>query len=61
MEFFLCVLGMVMIIEGIPYFVFPDKMKTYAQKIHEMTDGLLRKFGFVLMVIGLGLVYLGRR
>ena len=27
MEFFLCVLGMVLVVEGLPYFGFPEKMR----------------------------------
>jgi uncharacterized protein YjeT (DUF2065 family) len=60
MEFFLCVLGMVMIIEGLPYFAFPEKMKSWVSKIMEMPDGTLRRFGITLMLLGLFLVYLGR-
>jgi len=60
MEFFLCVLGMVMIIEGLPYFAFPEKMKLWVQKVLEIPDGSLRWFGFVLMFTGLALIYLGR-
>ncbi|MBA3018920.1 MAG: DUF2065 domain-containing protein [Proteobacteria bacterium] len=60
MEFFLCVLGMVMIIEGLPYFAFPEKMKLWMQKIFEMPDEALRKFGFIIMLMGLFLVYLGK-
>ena len=61
MEFFLCVLGMVMIIEGVPYFVFPEKMKSWVRKVLEIPEGSLRRFGFVLILIGLWLVYMGRR
>ena len=60
MEFFLCVLGMVMIFEGLPYFAFPEKMKFWVQKILEMPDSTLRKFGFVLMVTGLWMIYMGK-
>jgi hypothetical protein len=60
MEFFLCVLGMVMIIEGLPYFAFPERMKLWLQKIVEMPDETLRKFGLIIMLIGLFLVYLGK-
>jgi len=60
MAYFLSVIGMVMIIEGFPYFAFPDKMKLWIVKVLELPDGTLRKFGFVLMVLGLFLVYLGR-
>ena len=61
MDFFLSVIGMVMIVEGFPYFAFPEKMKIWMQKVFEMPDGTLRKFGFVLMVLGLWLVYMGRK
>ena len=61
MKFFLCVIGMVMILEGLPYFLIPEKMKIWVQKIFEMPDSALRRFGFVLMIIGLFMVYLGKR
>jgi uncharacterized protein YjeT (DUF2065 family) len=60
MKYFLCVIGMVMIIEGLPYFAFPEKMKAWVQKIPEIPDDGLRRFGFLLMLIGLGLIYWGR-
>ena len=61
MKFFLCVIGMVMVVEGFPYFAFPQKMKFVIQKVIEMPDKALQKFGFVLMLLGICLVYLGRR
>ena len=61
MEFFLCLVGMVMIIEGLPYFIFPAKMKVWIQKILVTPESALRRLGLVLMAVGLLLVYLGRR
>lgn len=61
MDYFLCVLGMVMIIEGVPYFAAPDRMKSWMAMIMEMAPGTLRRFGLVMMVAGLVLVYFGRR
>ncbi len=61
MEFFLCVIGMVMIIEGVPYFAFPEKMKVWIKQVIEMSDSSLRWFGFWIMLIGLFLIYLGKR
>ena len=61
MEFILCVVGMVMIVEGLPYFAFPEKMKFWIQKILVTPEGALRRLGLVLMSIGLLLVYVGRR
>ena len=60
MKFFFCVLGMVMIVEGLPYFAFPEKMKFWIQKMLELPDNALRKFGFVLMFAGLLLIYMGK-
>ena len=61
MDYFLCVLGIVMIIEGVPYFTFPEKMKNWMKKIQVIPESSLRVFGLVVMVGGLLLVYLGRR
>lgn len=59
MKFFLCVIGMVMIVEGLPYFAFPNKMKTWAQIIIEMPENSMRKIGVAFMAAGLLLVYFG--
>jgi uncharacterized protein YjeT (DUF2065 family) len=58
MKFFLCVVGMVMIVEGLPYFAFPDRMKEMIQIIAGQDSQKLRRFGFFLMLTGLGVVYL---
>ncbi len=60
MRYFLCVIGMVMIVEGLPYFASPAKMKIWMLKIMETPDASLRQLGFGLMAAGLLLVYLGR-
>jgi len=52
---------MTMILEGLPYFAFPEKIKLIVLKVIEMPDNTLRKLGFVLMLTGLGLVYLGKK
>ncbi len=57
MKLFLCVIGMVMIVEGMPYFVSPGKMKQVIQMIGTLDDSNLRKLGFALMVVGLCIVY----
>lgn len=60
MKFFLCMLGLVLVLEGLPYFAFPDKMKTWVKKIQETPDSQLRMMGFAAMCAGLVLVYLFR-
>jgi hypothetical protein len=61
MDFFLCVIGMVMVVEGVPYFAFPEKMKAWVVKVLEMPEGSLRRLGLGLMVVGMFLVYMGRQ
>ena len=53
MRYFLSVMGMVMIVEGLPYFAWPDKMKSWLKKMMDSPDGDLRKIGAVVMVVGL--------
>lgn len=60
MKDFLCVLGMVFIIEGLPYFIFPEKLKAYLAKIAIMPESTLRFLGISAMIIGLILLYFGR-
>ena len=61
MKYFLCVVGMVMVIEGLPYFAAPYKIKDWVQMLAELPDSTLRLMGFLLMLAGLGLVYFGTR
>jgi uncharacterized protein YjeT (DUF2065 family) len=60
MAYFLCVLGMVMIVEGLPYFAAPSRMKAWIEKLIQLPDSTLRLTGFFLMAAGLGLIYVGR-
>ena len=61
MKYFLSVIGMVMIVEGLPYFAFPDKIKDFLNKIVETPPHHLRIMGFFLMMIGLGILYIALR
>jgi len=58
MEYFLTVLGMVLIVEGLPYFTFPEKMKSIMGKVPQMPTHWLRAFGIIAICIGLLLIYL---
>ncbi len=57
MKYFLSVIGMVMIVEGLPYFAFPDQIKKLLLKISETPSSQLRAMGFFLMMAGLGVLY----
>jgi uncharacterized protein len=61
MKYFLCVLGMVFVIEGLPYFTFPSQIKTYLHRLIEVPDMTLRILGAVAVTCGLLLVYFGTK
>lgn len=60
MEFFLCVIGMVFFIEGIPYAAFPRKMQSFIRMMLEIKPGALRGLGLLMMLGGIALVYLAK-
>jgi uncharacterized protein YjeT (DUF2065 family) len=57
----LTVIGLILVLEGLPYFAFPEKFKTWILKLAEMPETQLRIYGLVSMLIGLLLVFLARR
>ncbi|MEK6589972.1 MAG: DUF2065 domain-containing protein [Nitrospinota bacterium] len=61
MSYFLSVLGLILIVEGLPYFAFPEYVKELAKRLPDMPDSVLRGLGFILMIIGLLIVYIGRK
>jgi len=58
MKFFLTVIGLVLVVEGLPYFAFPEKMQEIMAQIQEMEPSQLRIMGFISMIIGLVICYL---
>jgi len=61
MDFFLTVLGLVCFLEGLPYFAFPEQLKKWMMQVTQMPEKQLRILGGALMILGVALVYLGRR
>ena len=59
LKYFICVIGMVLVIEGLPYFAFPSKIKAFLIKLPEIPDNRLRIYGIAAITMGLVLVYFG--
>lgn len=57
MELFMTALGLVLIIEGLPYFIGPLMMQRYALAMATMDPRVLRAGGLILMSLGLGILY----
>lgn len=60
MDFLLVVIGVVMIVEGIPWFLAPGGYKRLLLQLLPMGDSTLRVIGLLFMLSGLLLVYLVR-
>jgi uncharacterized protein len=58
MKLLLCVIGLLLVIEGLPYFAFPDQMKRWMKLVIEIPSGRLRPIGLLAMVLGLIVAYL---
>ncbi len=57
MKLMFCLLGLVLFVEGLPYFISPEKMKKWMLTIQEVPDSRLRVMGFFAMVLGLLITY----
>lgn len=60
MTIILSVIGAVLVLEGIPYFISPDKVKKWSLMIQDVDDKVLRIMGLISMVLGLVFLYLIR-
>ncbi|MEZ4600509.1 MAG: DUF2065 domain-containing protein [Syntrophotaleaceae bacterium] len=58
METLLTLLGLVLILEGVPWFLSPVSIRRLIRRMSESSDASLRLFGLTLMMGGLLLVYL---
>jgi uncharacterized protein YjeT (DUF2065 family) len=54
-------LGLVLIVEGLPYFAFPERMKLYIKRILEIPENHLRVVGLAAMAMGLFLTYISQK
>ncbi|MGV1098438.1 DUF2065 domain-containing protein [Thiovibrio sp. JS02] len=61
MKLFLTVLGLVFILEAIPYVLFPEAMQRWLAQLSRMEPGVLRGAGLLALGIGLLLCYLTQR
>ncbi len=57
MKFFWCVIGVVLVIEGIPWFLSPQGLKRMLVQMLPVPERTLRMMGLLLMLGGLLIVY----
>jgi len=56
----LLIFGAVLVLEGLPYFLFPEKLKNFYKQIEKTDPNALRAIGFVTLMLGLLIVYFVR-
>ncbi len=61
MKLLILLVGMVLILEGIPYVASPDSMRDWLKKISEMKAEHLRKLGLLSMSAGLAICWFVQR
>lgn len=59
-EFLFVVLGVVLIVEGLPWFMSPRGTKRMLSELFSLNDHVLRSVGLVFMLLGLLFVYLAK-
>ncbi|WAJ26491.1 DUF2065 domain-containing protein [Antarcticirhabdus aurantiaca] len=57
---FLCALGLLLVIEGVFYALFPEASRRLGRLIQEVPDTQLRRSGLFAAVAGVGIVWLVR-
>jgi uncharacterized protein len=53
MKLLILLIGMVLILEGLPYAAAPEAMREWLGKLSQLPPSQLRAFGFLAMIIGL--------
>jgi uncharacterized protein YjeT (DUF2065 family) len=57
-KLFLAALGLAFILEGLPYFLFAEKMPSMLRMLSERPPGALRFLGFSAILAGLTLLFI---
>jgi hypothetical protein len=61
MKLFVTLIGLILVIEGIPYVLSPEGMQKWLREVATMPPRLLRAIGLTAMALGLLLCYLTQR
>lgn len=61
MKLLITLIGLVLVLEGLPYAAFPDSMQEWLKQLTAMPPKRLRIFGFAAIIFGLLLCYITQR
>lgn len=61
MKFLLSLIGLIFILEALPYVASPETMQKWLRQLSEMDPSVLRVTGLFFMAVGLLICYIARR
>lgn len=61
MKLLITLIGLVLVLEGLPYAASPESMQRWLRQILEMDPELLRRVGLAAMAVGFLLVFLAQK
>ncbi len=61
MQLLLSLIGLVLVLEGLPYMAFPEAMRRWLSRISTLDTASLRITGAASVLIGLAICYIARR
>jgi len=61
MKLLLTLIGLVLVLEGLPYVASPEAMQRWLRQIVEMPPQQLRRVGLVAMAVGFLMCYLAQK
>jgi uncharacterized protein YjeT (DUF2065 family) len=61
MKFFITLIGLILILEGLPYAASPEAMQRWLRQILDMSPAQLRRVGLIAMAVGFIFCYLAQK
>jgi len=58
MKTLILLIGLILILEGLPYVAAPEGMRDWLKKLSEMDPGQLRSMGLIAMTLGLVICFI---
>ena len=58
MKILFLLIGLILILEGLPYVAAPEGMRDWLKKLSKMDPGQLRSMGLIAMTIGLAICFI---
>ncbi|WP_045212793.1 DUF2065 domain-containing protein [Desulfonatronovibrio magnus] len=57
---FITALGLAFVIEGLPYFIWAEKMPRFLEMMSKQPTANLRRLGFTAIILGILVIFFGR-